>query len=281
MQKQTCIIDLSGTEIRAGMLADGQFQTIDLNLPWDIGFRQEDDTLVACFGEELKGIDANRPNEVNFTTLDVKLKDISDPKTLNCLFGAFIEEIIHQRLREHPAKLEARRQPEGMGAVRRCRHDDHSRVGSEQRTLQSVRFPQGVGQPRRDPQRRERWGSDLQRTNAGRAHRGSARVRDSRLHGAGRLRQEARRWPVGSILEKGRGADRRPLLCGLGRGRPRECRQRDRPAVCRANRRPPLFVRAAALLGLRAGRRRSVACCSGVEAGIPIVSDVSLRRVRN
>ena len=101
MQKQTCIIDLSGTEIRAGVLADGQFQTIDLNLPWDIGFRQEDDTLVACFGEELKGIDANRPNEVNFTTLDVKLKDISDPKTLNCLFGAFIEEIIHQRLREH------------------------------------------------------------------------------------------------------------------------------------------------------------------------------------
>ena len=67
----------------------------------EIGFRQEDDTLVACFGEELKRIDANRPNEVNFTTLDVKLKDISDPKALNCLFGAFIEEIIHQRLREH------------------------------------------------------------------------------------------------------------------------------------------------------------------------------------
>ena len=101
MQKQTCIIDLSGTEIRAGMLTDGQFQTIDLNLPWDIGFRKEDDTLVACFGEELKGIDTNRPNEVNFTTLDVKLKDITDPKALNCLFGAFIEEIIHQRLREH------------------------------------------------------------------------------------------------------------------------------------------------------------------------------------
>ena len=83
------------------MFTDGQFQTIDLNLPWDIGFRQEDDTLVACFGEELKGIDANRPNEVYFTTLDVKLKEITDEKTLNCLFGAFIEEILHQRLREH------------------------------------------------------------------------------------------------------------------------------------------------------------------------------------
>lgn len=101
MQKQTCIIDLSGTEIRAGILADGKYQTIDLNLPWDIGFRQEDGKLVACFGEEFKGIDTNRPNEVNFTTLDVKLKDISDSKTLNCLFGAFIEEILHKRLREH------------------------------------------------------------------------------------------------------------------------------------------------------------------------------------
>lgn len=100
MQRQTCIIDLSATEIRAGMLTDGQFQTIDLNLPWDIGFRQQDDTLVPCFGEELKGIDANRPNEVNFTTLDVKLKDITDPKALNCLFEAFIEEILYQRLRE-------------------------------------------------------------------------------------------------------------------------------------------------------------------------------------
>ena len=101
MQKQTCIIDLSGTEIRAGIITDEQFQTIELNLPWDIGFRQENDTLVACFGEELNGIDPNRPNEVKFTTLDVKLKDITDPKTLNCLFGAFIEEILHQRFREH------------------------------------------------------------------------------------------------------------------------------------------------------------------------------------
>lgn len=101
MQKQTCIIDLSTTEITAGMLTDGQFQTIDLNLPWDIGFQQQIDTLVPCFGEELRGIDANRPNEVNFTTLDVKLKDITDPKALNCLFEAFIEEILYQRLREH------------------------------------------------------------------------------------------------------------------------------------------------------------------------------------
>lgn len=106
MQKQTCIIDLSGTEIRAGMLADGQFQMIDINLPWEIGFRQEDDTLVACFGEELKGINTNRPNEVDFKTLDVKLKDISDPKTLECLFGAFIEEIFHRRLREHGYAIE-------------------------------------------------------------------------------------------------------------------------------------------------------------------------------
>lgn len=101
MQKQTCIIDFSGTEIRSGIFTDEQFQTIDLNLPWDIGFRQEDEKLVACFGEELKRIDPNQPNEVSFTTLDIKLKDISDSKALNCLFGTFIEEILHQRLREH------------------------------------------------------------------------------------------------------------------------------------------------------------------------------------
>ena len=107
MQKQACIIDFSGTEIRAGMLIDGQFQTIDLNLPWEIGFRQEhDDTLVACFGEELKRLVPNHPAEVRFIELDVKLKDITDPKTLESLFDAFIEEIFLQQLREHGYAIE-------------------------------------------------------------------------------------------------------------------------------------------------------------------------------
>ena len=99
MQKSVCIIDFSGTEIRIGMLIDDQFESIDLNLPWKVGFRQETDgTLVACFGKAFKRLDSNDPAEVRFTELDVHFKDITDEKTLGCLFSAFFEEIFHRLL---------------------------------------------------------------------------------------------------------------------------------------------------------------------------------------
>jgi hypothetical protein len=108
MQKQVCVIDLSGCEITAGILINNQFELIDLNLPWEVGFRQEtDDRLVACFGDAFKRLDSNNSKEVRFTALDVHLKDIDDVQTLQYIFGAFLEEIFHRRLPEHGYSIEA------------------------------------------------------------------------------------------------------------------------------------------------------------------------------
>ena len=108
MQKRVCVIDLSGTEIRAGISIDDHFELIDLNLPWEVGFRQEtEDTLIACFGEAFDRLDTNHPAEVRFMALDVHLKDIDDVQTLQCIFSAFLEEIFHRRLPEHGYSIES------------------------------------------------------------------------------------------------------------------------------------------------------------------------------
>ena len=102
MPKSACIIDLSAPEIQITVLVDNQPQDINLWLPWEVGFRQEnDDTLVPCFGEAFKRLSSNHPAEVRFPDLDVKFKEITDEKTLQCLFHAFFEEIFHQQLPEH------------------------------------------------------------------------------------------------------------------------------------------------------------------------------------
>ena len=102
MPKSACIIDLSAPEIQITVLVDNQPQDINLWLPWEVGFRQEnDDTLVPCFGEAFKRLNSNQPAEVRFPDLDVKFKEITDEKTLQCLFHAFFEEIFHQHLPEH------------------------------------------------------------------------------------------------------------------------------------------------------------------------------------
>ena len=63
-ETSVCIIDFSGTEIRIGMLIDAQFESIDLNLPWEVGFRQETDgTLVACFGKAFNGLTQTIPQK--------------------------------------------------------------------------------------------------------------------------------------------------------------------------------------------------------------------------
>ena len=108
MQKRTCIIDLSTSEIRTGILTEGQFESIDPNLPWEVGFRQEaDGTLARCFGDALDQLNSNRPEEVQFIELDVHLKEITDTETLECLFHAFFEEILYRRLPKHAYPVEA------------------------------------------------------------------------------------------------------------------------------------------------------------------------------
>ena len=108
MPKRVCTINFSAPEIQIGVLVDNQFQPIDLNLPWEVGFRQEnDDTLVPCFGEAFKRLNSNHPTEVRFPDLDVKFKEITDDRTLRCLFNAFFEEIFHRWLPEHGYPIEA------------------------------------------------------------------------------------------------------------------------------------------------------------------------------
>ena len=105
MQKSVCIIDLSAPEIRARILTGDQFEIVDFQLPWAVGFRQEiDGTLIACFDDVLDQLDSNRPEEVLFTELDVYLKEIEDPETLEYLFHTFFEEIFRRCLTdsEHP-----------------------------------------------------------------------------------------------------------------------------------------------------------------------------------
>ena len=108
MPKRVYIINFSAPEIQIAVLIDNQLQDINLRLPWEVGFRQEsDDTLAACFGEAFKRLNSNRSTEVRFRDLDVKFKEITDERTLECLFNAFFEEIFHQRVAEHGYPIEA------------------------------------------------------------------------------------------------------------------------------------------------------------------------------
>ena len=102
MSNRVCIINLSAPEIQIAVLVDNQLKDINLNLPWEVGFRQENDnTLVACFGESFKRLSSNHPAEIRFPNLDTRFKEITDEKTLECLFNAFFEEVFHRRLPDH------------------------------------------------------------------------------------------------------------------------------------------------------------------------------------
>lgn len=101
MQKRVCIINLSEPEIEIAVLADGKLEPINFSLPWKVGFRQEaNGILTTCFGEAYEKLDPNNSNEVQFSELDVFLKEITDPETLTCIFSAYIEEIFQRRLLE-------------------------------------------------------------------------------------------------------------------------------------------------------------------------------------
>ena len=102
MSKRVCIIDLSAPEIQIAVLVDNQLEGINLSLPWEVGFRQANGhTLVPCFGKAFERLNSNRLTEVRFTNLDTRFKEITDEKTLDCLFNAFFEEIFHRRLPQH------------------------------------------------------------------------------------------------------------------------------------------------------------------------------------
>ncbi|MCY3743005.1 MAG: hypothetical protein OXH00_18470 [Candidatus Poribacteria bacterium] len=108
MSKRVCIINLSAPEIQVVVLVDNQLKDINLSLPWEIGFRQENkDTLVPCFGEAFERLSSNHPVEVRFPNLDTHFKEITDEKTLECLFTAFLEEIFHRQLPQHGYPIEA------------------------------------------------------------------------------------------------------------------------------------------------------------------------------
>ena len=108
MQKRVCIINLSAPEIQLTVLTNRQFETVNLNLPWEVGFRQEvDGTLTACFGEAFDRLDSNQSAEIRFTDLDLYFKEITDAETLECLFHAFFEEIFQRRFPDHGHPAEA------------------------------------------------------------------------------------------------------------------------------------------------------------------------------
>ena len=101
MQKRVCIINLSAPEIEIAVLVDPELEAINFSLPWEVGFRQEEDgTLVTCFGDEFNRLDSNNSNEVQFPELDEFLKEITDPETLACILTAYFEEIFQRRLPE-------------------------------------------------------------------------------------------------------------------------------------------------------------------------------------
>ena len=108
MSKRVCIINLSAPEIQIAVLVDNQLEDINLNLPWAVGFRQEKgNTLVPCFGKAFERLNSNHPAEVRFPNLDTRFKEITDEKTLECLFNAFFEEIFHQRLPKQGYSIDA------------------------------------------------------------------------------------------------------------------------------------------------------------------------------
>lgn len=107
MSKRVCIINFSAPEIQIGILVDNHLQDINLSLPWEIGFRQENhNKLSACFGAALERLNLNHPTEILFTDLDVHFKEITDEETLQCLFHAFFQEIFHRRLPEQGYPIE-------------------------------------------------------------------------------------------------------------------------------------------------------------------------------
>ena len=107
MPKRVCIINLSAPEIQIEVLVDNQLKNINLSLPWEVGFRQENgNTLVPCFGEAFERLSSNYPAEVRFPNLDTRFKEITDEKTLECLFNAFFEEIFHKQLPQHGYPIE-------------------------------------------------------------------------------------------------------------------------------------------------------------------------------
>ena len=102
MSKRVCIINLSAPEIQIAVLVDNQSKDINLSLPWEVGFRQENgNTLVPCFGKAFERLNSNHPAEVRFPNLDTRFKEITDEKTLGCLFNAFFEEIFYRRLPQY------------------------------------------------------------------------------------------------------------------------------------------------------------------------------------
>ena len=102
MSKRVCIINLSAPEIQIAVLVDNQPEDINLSLPWEVGFRQENgNTLVPCFGKAFERLSSNHPAEVRFPNLETRFKEITDEKTLGCLFNAFLEEIFYRRLPQH------------------------------------------------------------------------------------------------------------------------------------------------------------------------------------
>ena len=108
MSKRVCIINFSASEIQIGVLVDNQLQGIHLSLPWEVGFRKENDKkLSACFGDALEQLDPNHPAEVLFTDLDVHFKEITDEETLRRLFHAFLDEIFHHQLPDHGYPIDA------------------------------------------------------------------------------------------------------------------------------------------------------------------------------
>ena len=108
MSKRVCIINLSAPEIQIAVLVDNQLEDINLNLPWEVGFRQEKgNTLVPCFGKAFERLNSNHPAEVRFPNLDTRFKEITDEKTLECLFNAFFEEIFHRRLPKQGYSIDA------------------------------------------------------------------------------------------------------------------------------------------------------------------------------
>ena len=108
MSKRVCIINLSAPEIQIAVLVDNQREDINLNLPWEVGFRQENgNTLVPCFGKAFERLNSNHPAEVRFPNLDTRFKEIIDEKTLECLFNTFFEEIFHRRLPKQGYSIDA------------------------------------------------------------------------------------------------------------------------------------------------------------------------------
>ena len=102
MSKRVCIINLSASEIQVAVLVDNQLEDIHLSLPWEVGFCQENgNTLVPCFGQAFERLNSNHPAEVRFPNLDMLFWEITDEKTLECLFDAFLGEIFHQLLPKH------------------------------------------------------------------------------------------------------------------------------------------------------------------------------------